>query len=100
MDRLVIRGGSRLKGSVQIHGANAALPQMAAALLSTGPIEIGNVPDLIDVATMLKLMQEFGVTAPPLSGRRRRSCRCIASGAACSDGASMLRASRPWGREL
>jgi UDP-N-acetylglucosamine 1-carboxyvinyltransferase len=69
MDRLVIRGGNRLKGSVQIHGAkNAALPQIAAALLSTGPLEIGNVPDLIDVATMLKLMQEFGVTAERRAG--------------------------------
>jgi UDP-N-acetylglucosamine 1-carboxyvinyltransferase len=64
MDRLVIRGGSQLKGSVQIHGAkNAALPQIAAALLSAEPLEIGNVPDLIDVTTMLSLMQEIGVTA-------------------------------------
>jgi UDP-N-acetylglucosamine 1-carboxyvinyltransferase len=64
MDRLVIRGGNQLKGSVQIHGAkNAALPQIAAALLSAEPLEIGNVPDLLDVATMLGLMQELGVTA-------------------------------------
>jgi UDP-N-acetylglucosamine 1-carboxyvinyltransferase len=64
MDRLVIRGGNQLKGSVQIHGAkNAALPQIAAALLSAEPLEIGNVPDLLDVTTMLGLMQEFGVTA-------------------------------------
>jgi UDP-N-acetylglucosamine 1-carboxyvinyltransferase len=64
MDRLVIRGGKQLRGSVQIHGAkNAALPQIAAALLSAEPLEIGNVPDLIDVTTMLSLMQEIGVTA-------------------------------------
>ena len=64
MDRLVIRGGKELKGSVQIHGAkNAALPQIAAALLSAEPLEIGNVPDLLDVTTMLGLMQELGVTA-------------------------------------
>jgi UDP-N-acetylglucosamine 1-carboxyvinyltransferase len=64
MDRLLIRGGNRLEGSVQIHGAkNAALPQIAAALLSAEPLEIGNVPDLIDVATMVGLMQEFGVMA-------------------------------------
>ena len=64
MDRLVIRGGNQLKGSVQIHGAkNAALPQIAAALLSAEPLEIGNVPDLLDVTTMLGLMQELGVTA-------------------------------------
>ncbi len=64
MDRLVIRGGNQLKGSVQIHGAkNGALPQIAAALLSAEPLEIGNVPDLLDVTTMLGLMQELGVTA-------------------------------------
>jgi UDP-N-acetylglucosamine 1-carboxyvinyltransferase len=64
MDRLVIRGGNELNGSVQIHGAkNAALPQIAAALLCAEPLELGNVPDLLDVATMLGLMQELGVTA-------------------------------------
>src|SRR5260370_7706766 len=69
MDGLVIRGGNRLKGSVQIHGAkNAALPQIAAALLSAEPLEIGNVPDLLDVTTMLGLMQELGVTAERRAG--------------------------------
>jgi UDP-N-acetylglucosamine 1-carboxyvinyltransferase len=69
MDRLVIRGSNRLKGSVQIHGAkNAALPQIAAALLSTEPLEIGNVPDLLDVTTMLGLMQELGVSAERRAG--------------------------------
>src|SRR5260370_41471299 len=64
MDRLVIRGGNQLKGSVQIDGAkNAALPQIAAALLSAEPLEIGNVPHLLRVTTMLGLMQERGVTA-------------------------------------
>ncbi len=63
MDRLVIRGGNQLKGSVQIHGAkNAALPQIAAALLSAEPLELGNAPELLDVTTMLGLMQEIGVT--------------------------------------
>jgi UDP-N-acetylglucosamine 1-carboxyvinyltransferase len=69
MDRLVIRGGNQLKGSVQIHGAkNAALPQIAAALLSVEPLEIGNVPDLLDVTTMLGLMQELGVTSERRAG--------------------------------
>ena len=64
MDRLVIRGGRRLEGSVQISGAkNAALPQIAAALLSAGPLELGNVPEVTDIKTMLNLIEEFGVTA-------------------------------------
>ncbi len=70
MDRLVIRGGKRIEGSVQISGAkNAALPQIAAALLSAQPLELSNVPDVIDVNTMLALMQEFGVTATRGPGR-------------------------------
>src|SRR3954451_4309462 len=64
MDRLVIRGGRRIEGSVQICGAkNAALPQIAAALLSAEPLELGNIPEVTDVNTMLALMREFGVVA-------------------------------------
>ena len=70
MDRLVIRGGKPLEGSVQICGAkNAALPQIAASLLSTAPLELSNVPDVIDVTTMLGLMGEFGVVATRGPGR-------------------------------
>jgi UDP-N-acetylglucosamine 1-carboxyvinyltransferase len=64
MDRMVIRGGNRIEGSVQIRGAkNAALPQIAAALLSSGRLELTNVPEVADVETMLALMREFGVAA-------------------------------------
>jgi UDP-N-acetylglucosamine 1-carboxyvinyltransferase len=64
MDRLVIRGGRPIEGSVQVRGAkNAALPQIAAALLGAGPLELGNVPEVSDVATMIALMGEFGVVA-------------------------------------
>jgi UDP-N-acetylglucosamine 1-carboxyvinyltransferase len=64
MDRLVIRGGKRIEGSVQVRGAkNAALPQIAASLLSPERLELTNVPEVSDVDTMLALMREFGVTA-------------------------------------
>ena len=70
MDRLVIRGGRRIEGSVQICGAkNAALPQIAAALLSTERLELVNVPEVTDVDTMLALMREFGVVASRGPGR-------------------------------
>jgi UDP-N-acetylglucosamine 1-carboxyvinyltransferase len=69
MDRLVIRGGKRLEGSVEVRGAkNAVLPQIAAALLSAEPLELANVPDVSDVASMLALMRVFGVEAD--QGRR------------------------------
>jgi len=70
MDRLVIRGGKRIEGSVQISGAkNAALPQIATALLSAGRLELANVPDVSDVDTMLALMRELGVVATRGPGR-------------------------------
>ena len=70
MDRLVIRGGRRIEGSVQIRGAkNTALPQIAAALLSSQRLELANVPEVTDVDTMLALMREFGVVATRGAGR-------------------------------
>src|SRR5262245_43236664 len=70
MDRLVIRGGRRIEGSVQVRGAkNAALPQIAAALLSSEQLELANVPEVIDVDTMLALMRELGVNATRGAGK-------------------------------
>src|SRR5688572_8456626 len=70
MDRLVIRGGKRIEGSVQVRGAkNAVLPQIAASLLSPERLELTNVPEVSDVDTMLALMREFGVTAARGPGR-------------------------------
>ncbi len=64
MDKLLIRGGRRLQGEVAISGAkNAALPELCAALLTAEPVTLRNVPRLQDVATMLKLIRNMGVTA-------------------------------------
>ncbi len=63
MDKLVIRGGKSLKGTVAISGAkNAALPLMAATILCNGKHSIENVPDLIDIRTMSDLLTTFGVS--------------------------------------
>ena len=65
MDQLRIRGGRRLDGDVVIAGAkNAALPALAAALLSKEPLRLANVPRLHDVQTMLKLLATMGVKTP------------------------------------
>ena len=62
MDKLRIVGGAPLHGEVKIAGAkNAALPILCACLLTDQPIILRNVPDLQDVRTMLKLLQEIGV---------------------------------------
>src|SRR3954470_20424593 len=64
MDKLLIRGGRRLQGEVRISGdKNAALPELCPALLTDEPVTLENVPRLQDVATMLKLIRNMGVTA-------------------------------------
>jgi len=63
MDKLRMVGGTPLKGEVVIAGAkNAALPILCACLLTEQPVVLRNVPDLQDVRTMLKILQEIGVT--------------------------------------
>jgi UDP-N-acetylglucosamine 1-carboxyvinyltransferase len=62
MDKLKIRGGRRLEGEIRISGAkNAALPILCAALLTEKPLRLGNVPRLMDVSTMAKLLAQMGV---------------------------------------
>ncbi len=62
MDKLLIRGGRQLKGTVSISGAkNAALPELCATLLTSDPVNLINVPRLQDVATMRKLLGHMGV---------------------------------------
>lgn len=62
MEQLKIIGGHRLVGEVRISGAkNAALPILAASLLTSEDLVLHNVPNLTDVRTMLKLVQSMGV---------------------------------------
>ncbi len=62
MDKLLIKGPCTLKGSVHISSAkNATLPILAATLLSPYPITFDGIPDLMDVGTILKLLQSMGV---------------------------------------
>ncbi|HEY0283369.1 MAG TPA: UDP-N-acetylglucosamine 1-carboxyvinyltransferase [Rhizomicrobium sp.] len=64
MDKIVIRGGVRLKGEIPISGAkNAALPLMAACLLTDAPLTLTNVPKLADVAFMADLLRHLGADA-------------------------------------
>ena len=83
MDKLVIGGGRRLEGSLRVSGAkNAALPILAASLLTGEKVVLGNAPRLNDIGTMLKLLRCLGadaaadgnsgieVTAATLSGLR------------------------------
>ncbi|MCQ9208709.1 MAG: UDP-N-acetylglucosamine 1-carboxyvinyltransferase, partial [Omnitrophica bacterium] len=62
MDKLLIEGGRKLSGTVQLSGAkNAALPILAATLLTNEKCLISNVPPLCDVQTMVKILRSLGV---------------------------------------
>ena len=61
MDKLLIEGGTPLEGSVRISGAkNAALPAMAAALLTSDRVDLENIPRVRDIITMGKLLAHLG----------------------------------------
>lgn len=63
MDKLLIQGGVRLDGEIRISGAkNSALPILAAALLSSEPVRISNLPHLHDITTMIELLGCMGVS--------------------------------------
>jgi UDP-N-acetylglucosamine 1-carboxyvinyltransferase len=64
VDYFRINGGKRLRGTVEISGAkNAALPIMAASILCEGEVVLRNVPDLIDIRSMEKLLNKLGVSS-------------------------------------
>ena len=61
MDKFVIEGGRSLEGEVQVGGSkNASLPILAAALLADGTCTFRGVPDLRDIQTLLRILQELG----------------------------------------
>ncbi len=62
MDKLLITGGKPLTGELRISGAkNAALPILAATLLSQKPVTIGNIPHLHDITTTMELLGRMGI---------------------------------------
>src|ERR1700761_9085243 len=63
MDKIRVGGGNRLKGEIPISGAkNSVLKLMAAAILTSDPVFIRNVPRLADVDAMADLLMQFGAT--------------------------------------
>ena len=62
MDKFIIEGGRRLHGFAEVSGSkNAALPILAAVLASDGPLVLSAVPDLVDVHSLLNLLETLGV---------------------------------------
>lgn len=81
MDRLLINGPCRLDGEVLAAGAkNAALPALAASLLTEETVVLSRVPEVRDVRTMTRLLEHLGVEAESADGRRRLTHRGPADG--------------------
>ena len=101
MDRIIIRGGNRLKGRLRISGAkNAALTLLPSALLTDEPLTLTNLPRLADVDSFGHLLNELGVSITvrrgegDMIGRQMRlSARVIASTVAPYDIVRKMRAS-------
>ena len=61
MDKLIIKGKNKLKGSISVHGAkNAALPILVSSLLSDQNLTLTNMPEVEDINNMLKLLKGYG----------------------------------------
>jgi len=64
MDKFVIEGGRELKGTVTVSGSkNSALPILCASILADGPCTFHNIPDLMDISTMVEVLSVLGIKA-------------------------------------
>jgi len=94
VDKLRITGGRPLEGEVRVSGAkNAALPIMCASLLTAQPLKLGNVPRLMDVSTMAKLLGQMGVEVSRSEGGMTLTAKTIQDPTASYDLVKTMRAS-------
>lgn len=98
MDKFVIRGGNPLVGNIRVSGAkNAALPAMAAAILTDEPVILENIPDVRDIRTERKLLESMGAEVELGYGRAHHrttiSCRNLVNPEAAYEVVKTMRAS-------
>src|SRR5438067_10693387 len=98
MDKVEIGGGNPLLGTIRVRGAkNAALPAMAAALLTEEPVILENIPQVRDIETTRKLLAAMGAEVELGYGRAQHrttiSCRSLASPEASYELVKTMRAS-------
>src|SRR5712692_3399919 len=92
--RLEIDGGVPLRGSVRVSAAkNAALPALAASLRTAEPVRLTNVPDLVDVRTMVRLVETLGATIRRERGELAAQVSRVTNDVAPYDLVSTMRAS-------
>lgn len=69
MDKLVVQGGRPLRGDIAVSGAkNSALPALAACLLTSETVRLGQIPGVRDILTMQQLLEYTGATVKPVDG--------------------------------
>jgi UDP-N-acetylglucosamine 1-carboxyvinyltransferase len=79
MDKLIVRGGSALRGRIEVSGAkNAALPMIAAVLLTDEEVVLEALPDVRDIRTLLKLLSVLGVDSTTDFAANTKQCRLCA----------------------
>ena len=95
MDKLRVTGGRPLEGEVRVSGAkNAALPILCVSLLTEKTLALSNVPRLMDVATMVKLLAQMGVEAErPSDGKVALRARSVSNPVAPYELVKTMRAS-------
>ena len=98
MDKFVIRGGTPLLGTIRVSGAkNAALPCIAAALLTDEPVILENIPQVRDIETTRKLLTAMGAEVELGYGRAHHRtticCKTLASPEASYELVKTMRAS-------
>lgn len=96
MDKLVIRGGNPLRGTIRVSGAkNSALPCMAAAILTEDAVTLENMPQVRDIETERKLLASMGAEVEPHEGEGRTtiSCRTLSDPVAKYEIVKTMRAS-------
>jgi UDP-N-acetylglucosamine 1-carboxyvinyltransferase len=94
MDKIIVEGGRRLKGTVAISGAkNAALPILASSLLTDGTCRYTNVPDLHDIQSIVQLLQSLGAHVEREGGTVVANAASLANSEAPYDLVRKMRAS-------
>ena len=79
MDKILVKGGTALRGRVTVSGAkNAALPAMAATLLTDEPVRLRNLPKVRDIQTTGRLLQEMGCQVDLENLQESHGCELIA----------------------
>ena len=96
MDKLIVEGGHKLSGTVNISGSkNASLPILAASILTDEPVRISRVPDVSDTNYMIQILSQLGASVERSSGTVRIESPDGISSSASYDQVRKMRSGTP-----